>query len=422
METKSALTETLQEKLLGFFDSHDIHLFSQNLRRQFIHYLEYELRTGVPLYFDKFLYPFNDLLDLLDTVGDELKQFNSARKIHKQAALKNNSTREKVIAFLKASFSPEKIFLLHENEIPNRVGNDGRVGHDVSVGNDGPVRNDVRVENGDWVGNDGRGGIPNQVGNDGRVGNDVSVGNDDWLGNDGEVHDAINAENAAYFDLMVVIPDGAQTSFSYYEQVISMANIDGAVINVSLHQSAALHKQLREGHIYYSIVCNERNLIYDNGLTKLPEVNKTLLQAVYEKANTTFYNSHKKANSFLEGANDYYGAHELNMTAFMLHQSIELALRGMITALLGSCAKTHCFRELKKPLKRCAPELQYLLSANAAEEGRLLHLLEKAYLESRYADTLDISDNDIALLVEGAESLHERVEKIFKEKMQAIDN
>ena len=168
METKSALTETWQEKLPGFLDSHDIKLFSQNLRRQFIDYLDYELRIAVPLYFDRFLYPFNELLDLLDTVGDELKQFNSARKIHKQAALKNNSTREKVIAFLKASLSPEKIFLLHENEIPNRVGNDGRVGHDVSIGNDGPVRNDVRVENGDWVGNDGRGGIPNQVGNDGR--------------------------------------------------------------------------------------------------------------------------------------------------------------------------------------------------------------------------------------------------------------
>jgi HEPN domain-containing protein len=344
METKFALSETSQQGLLGFFENHDIRLFSQNLRRQFIDYLQYELRIAVPLYFDKFLYPFNELLDLLDTIAAELQQFDVAEKIDQQPILKYETTKNKVIAFLKATLSPERIFLLH---------------HDKN-------------------------------------------------------------DNCEYFDLLIVMPGNAQTNFNQYEQIVSMANIEGAVINVSLHQSATLQKQLAEGHIYYSMACNKENLIYDNGSTSFPPIDKTLLYTACEKANATFYNSRIKANSFLQGAADYYKDQDITITAFMLHQSVELALRGLITALLGNCAKTHCLRELKRPLKRCAPGLKYLLSASEAEENRLLHLLEKAYLESRYNDAFDISDNDIIVLMEASKTLCERAERTFTEKINRL--
>jgi hypothetical protein len=38
-----------------------------------------------------------------------------------------------LVRILKATLSPERIFLLHKDEIPNRVGNDGRVGNDYEV-------------------------------------------------------------------------------------------------------------------------------------------------------------------------------------------------------------------------------------------------------------------------------------------------
>jgi hypothetical protein len=285
METAFSLTEPLQNDLLDFFETHDIHLFGENLRRQFIHYLEYELRTGVPLYFDTFLYPFNELLDLLDKIAGEKQQHAIGERINEQPVLKQETATEKVIAFLKASLSPERIFLLHKGRVPNQVENDGPFG------------------NGIW--------------NDGRI------------RDDGTMH----------FDLLVVIPDSVQTGFTYYEQVISMANFEQASINVSLHKAATLYKQLEEGHIYYSIACTPQNLVYDNGLTALPAINKTLLKAAYEKAHNVFYNSYKKATGFLQGANDYYGMHDKSMTAFMLHQAIEITLRGIITALLGSLRK-----------------------------------------------------------------------------------
>ncbi|MEP6683649.1 MAG: hypothetical protein ABJA35_10330 [Parafilimonas sp.] len=64
------------------------------------------------------------------------------------------------------------------------------------------------------------------------------------------LHNNTDNNNKQYFDLLVVIPATSKTSFAYYEQVITMANIDDAVINVSLHKEEMLQQQLKDCHIY----------------------------------------------------------------------------------------------------------------------------------------------------------------------------
>ena len=62
MQTEYTISEDLHEELEKFLTGHDIALLNQNLRRMLVDFLDYELRTGVPLYFDGFFYPFNSLL------------------------------------------------------------------------------------------------------------------------------------------------------------------------------------------------------------------------------------------------------------------------------------------------------------------------------------------------------------------------
>lgn len=338
------ISEELHESIYNFFTQHNMQVLSTNLRRQFIDYLDRELETGVPLYFDEFLFPFNCLLDVLDKAATEVNAFTLAAK-NKTVNQTQQTIKEKAIAFLMTSLSPEKIFL---------------------------------------------------------------------------VHHSITENNKEAFDFLVVLPDVDQTNFNAYGQVISLANIEGATTSVSLHKATPLYKQLQEGHIYYSVACTAKKLVYNNGSTILPQADKRLLKAIVEQAQSIFNNGYKKAQSFLQNAGRYAAAHDADMAAFMLHQSIELLLRGMITALLGSCTKTHCFKELKKPLKRCAPEINYLISPDETEENRLLHLLEKAYLESRYSDAFEISNADVEVLLLAIKKLHERLKELFYHKLNSI--
>ena len=347
MQTTYTISEDLHDELEGFFNNHDIALLNQNLRRLLVDFLDYELRTGVPLYFDGFFFPFNKLLDVLDIAAQEIHTHEMAEKTKAMTVTINPTPIEKVIAFIKTSLNPACIFLLHH-----------------------------------------------------------------FISND----------NREHFDLLVVIPATSNTGFAYYEQLITMANMEDIIINVSLHKEEVIQQQLKDGHIYYSIACNKKNMVYKNNGFELPEPNTAALNLLAEKAATEFNRAHKKADCFLNGAANYRSENEKEMAVFMLHQSVELTLRGLTTALLGNCTKTHCLRELQKPLKRCAPEIEYLFSADAAEENRLITLLEKAYLESRYSSQLVISDKDIDALAEGAEELHEKVKAVFEEKMEQLVN
>ncbi len=343
MQTAFTITEDLHEELERFLNNHDIALLNQNLRRLLVDFLDYELRTGVPLYFEGFFFPFNQLLDVLDMAAQEIHKHTIAEKANASPVSINPTPLEKVVAFIKASLNPVCIFLLHH---------------------------------------------------------------------------FINEDNQSYFDLLVVMPATSNTSFTYYEQVMTMANIEEVVINVSLHKEEMIQQQLKEGHMYYSIACNKESIIYQHNSFELPVQNTAALKALAEKSIMEFNTAHKKAGDFLNGAANYYGENEKEMAAFMLQQAVELTIRGFIHALLGSCAKTHCLRELKKPLKRCAPELQYLLSDNEAEENRLLQLLEKAYLEARYSSQFVINEKDLDALTEGAEALYEKARALFTEKMK----
>ncbi len=345
MQTKYNISEDLHEELEKFLTGHDIALLNQNLRRMLVDFLDYELRTGVPLYFDGFFYPFNSLLDVLNVAAEEQQAHKAAIKATQQPAVNKLMSLEKVIAFIKASLNPESIFLLHQS---------------------------------------------------------------------------VDENKQEFFDLMVVIPAKSKSRFTYYEQVLTMANMEDIIINVSLHKEEMLQQQLNEGHIYYSIACNKKSLIYCNSSYQLPEPNKEVLKALAQKAASEFNAAHKKADSFLQGASNYRAESNNEMTAFMLQQAAELIIRGLITALSGSCAKTHYFNELKKPLKRYLPGLNYIISGNEIEEERLLHILEKAYLESRYSHQLYIDNADIDMLSERVELLHERAKTLFMERIAAI--
>ena len=141
---------TITEDLQRFFSAHDITLLKENLRRLLIDFLDYELRTGVPLYLDGFSYPFNALLGVLEQTDKEVDAFALQRK---QPPPQATTTQEIGLQFIKATLSPEKLFLLHQYTA---------------------------------------------------------------------------ADATACFDLLVVIPETSKTSFTYYEQVMSMANIEGA--------------------------------------------------------------------------------------------------------------------------------------------------------------------------------------------------
>jgi hypothetical protein len=73
---KKKLTPGLKLALRQFFETHDAERVNRNLRRMLLSSLENELRVGVPLYFDEWLWQVNDLFELLDIAAKETKNWH----------------------------------------------------------------------------------------------------------------------------------------------------------------------------------------------------------------------------------------------------------------------------------------------------------------------------------------------------------
>jgi HEPN domain-containing protein len=164
----------------------------------------------------------------------------------------------------------------------------------------------------------------------------------------------------------------------------------------TLHKATTIYRQIEDGHLFYSAICITDHLVYDSDSRELPTVNATVQDTKRSEAQKEFGVAYEKAVSFFEGAKMYIDYGNLSMAAFMLHQTIELTLRGLIKSFGGVDIRTHSISALLKNLRGFFPELASLFHASTPEEAHAIELLDKAYLNSRYG-YLEIKKEDLSV-------------------------
>jgi hypothetical protein len=74
MKQPDKLPKPLRREFLHFLEDHPPQAFSNSLRRLLLDYMEKEVSTGLPVYFDRFLWSLSDLFDLLDMAAAHRQQ------------------------------------------------------------------------------------------------------------------------------------------------------------------------------------------------------------------------------------------------------------------------------------------------------------------------------------------------------------
>jgi HEPN domain-containing protein len=364
---EKALSPELNEELVKFFEVHPPRRVSRNLRRVLLDYLRDQLETGSPLFIDELLWDMYDLFDLLDIATTETRGWHHPREFDKEDLYeagneyKPDALTQTIGAVINANVEDNALTTLI-NFIVTAI-------------------------------------QPQQI----------------FL-----LHPAPNAaiDNSTYIDLLIVIADKCNASFSEYETLIKLGCINQKEVNFTLHQANYINKQIAEGHIFYSLVCTTKNLVYTNGaelVTPAPALNNP---AIKQKAINDFATGYIRAQSFLKGAKQQIENGENATVAFMLHQAAELTLRAFIFALMGFDARTHSIELLKKHSRRCMPQVNELLPAGDEDEAQLLKVLDKAYLGARYASNYSIDDKLLDALLKKVTTLLALAKDTFNAKMK----
>lgn len=87
-----------------------------------------------------------------------------------------------------------------------------------------------------------------------------------------------NAGHASQYDLLILLPGKSQQPHKELQEAIEAACKDIADVMISFSKAVEIYRLIKEGHIFFSMVCTTDNLVHDDGRVPLPVSTITDLQ------------------------------------------------------------------------------------------------------------------------------------------------
>ncbi len=162
---------------------------------------------------------------------------------------------------------------------------------------------------------------------------------------------------------------------------------------------------LIEGHPFANKVCKTAECIHDAENIPLG-IPKDIDEMELAKTNESLYNTGiNKVQEFLAGADLFRIREQNKMAAFMLHQAAEQALQTLFRIKTGLYIHTHNLDKLIRYCSMVSYKLPAVFPRNNEKNERLLQLLQKAYIETRYKEDYVIRTDDLLVLTERVREL-----------------
>lgn len=237
----------------------------------------------------------------------------------------------------------------------------------------------------------------------------------------------------AYQTLLIVLPVESQDRFCDLQAKVENLDLEGYGYLFSFQKWDTLARALAGGHLFYSLVCQPKNLLYAKGHQKLEITSSQRLRQITLKAEVDFAACKVRITAFFEGVYFYREKGNLPMAAFMLQQAMELLFRAVELSLRGSNEHCHLIRTHISLCKPMVPRMCAAFPLITEADHALLQILNDAYLNVRYREQYVISEEDLrvalkrisrmeAIVQREVEAAIRLAEIIVKERSNAIPN
>lgn len=214
---------------------------------------------------------------------------------------------------------------------------------------------------------------------------------------------------AREYDLLILVNDAYHKPMHEFEKLRKPGQ-HMPLICASVFRSSVVNQLIMSGNPFFSTSCVLGKMIYDAGNLKLAIPPESLTPANTGKNSITYNCFMHRANAFLQGAASYLHTNEYALACFMMHQSVEQAFCALLQPFIGLPIKMHHIRRLLRLARRVDPCFMHIFSGNTEQGTRLLNLLQKAYIQCRYSNCLEITNEDAAILMARCKLLLQKIE------------
>jgi HEPN domain-containing protein/predicted nucleotidyltransferase len=190
-----------------------------------------------------------------------------------------------------------------------------------------------------------------------------------------------------------------------------------AELSIIVHDIDDVNRQLELGQHFFSDIVKEGIALYDAGRITLSEALEKSPQDRRRYARENFEKWFESADDFVIAFEALVQRGRYTIAAFQLHQAVERYYTAALLVLTEHTPKGHNLDRLGKRAASLAPSLRDLFPRLDPEDVRLFYLLERAYVDARYATKFAISKADLEVLSFRVRDLRERVERLCRERI-----
>jgi uncharacterized protein len=244
-----------------------------------------------------------------------------------------------------------------------------------------------------------------------------SYSRDDWV-------DAPETGYQSDFDILAIVSHPNLTDVSHYwyvaEDKIARDPAIGRIVNIIVHTMGEVNQGLAQGQYFWTSVIQDGVELYALPGHAFATPKPLMPQQAVEMAERYFSEWSEKTSSALDLA--LYAAERGNRkdAAFLLHQAVERSYACFLLVHAFYFPRSHNIKFLRSQAEAMNQALIAAWPREQRADRRRFEMLKRAYVEARYAETYDLSFEDLAWLSSAAHRLQDLVNEACRVRIERL--
>ncbi len=197
----------------------------------------------------------------------------------------------------------------------------------------------------------------------------------------------------------------------------AMIKAKGAPVNLVVCTLREINQELKQGHYFFKDIHEQGIQLYQYNHAELLAPGKLNTQEAKDVAQKYFNQWFESANTFFKYSKQAIENKDFKFAAFNLHQSVERYYSCLLLVFTNYRPKTHNIKALHSLVCQHAEELKDIFPQSTKFNRRSFQLLKKAYIEARYSEHYEITEEELMWLAGEVSKLQEKVERLCKVKI-----
>ena len=219
------------------------------------------------------------------------------------------------------------------------------------------------------------------------------------------------------FDLLVIVSNEKLTDIADYwyvaEDKILHDTAIGRTVNIIVHDLAEVNAAIGGGEYFWTDIVRDGVVLYDLPGHPLaapkPMTPADALAMAQRYFDTKVADVESWLRSVARSKVDWAELSARKVAAFQLHQAVEAAYIAVLLVHTLYFPRSHNIKFLRALAEDIDKSLIDAWPRDAKSDRRRFEALKRAYVEARYSDQYDVSEDDLSLLEQAASNLSELV-------------